>query len=497
VIKGNTREPSNLLEELLSGAVVAAAAGAALLSILWWIQYDPALWVQKRVPLSRGEIPSSNTLPRVDIKGQYASFDVPVPFLEGSWPRFRGEGFDNINVESVPLAGSWDGSGPSVLWSVQLGEGHAGAAVRNGRVYLLDYDEEEKADTLRCLSLVDGRELWRRWYRTGAKRNHGISRTVPAVSDRYVVTIGPRCHVLCVDAATGDFRWGLDLVRDFGTKEPLWFTAQHPIIDQGLAVIAPAGRVLMMAVDCETGRTVWETPNPRGWRMSHSSVVPMTVNGRRMYLYAALGGIVGVAADGPNAGEVLWETTEWNHSVVAPSPVVMEDGMFLMTSGYGVGSATFQVSERDSQYSVRLVKRFEKGHFASEQQTPIFYRGRLYTIMPKDGGSLRRQAVCMEPGGTMIYSSGKDSRFGLGPFMIADGRIFILNDDGNLTIARAHTDSFEPVSRTRVLEGRDAWAPLALAGGRMLLRDSKRMVCLDLRQETVSAGLAVQRGDRL
>ena len=41
-----------------------------------------------------------------------------------------------------------------------------------------------ESDVLRCLSLADGREIWRRWYRTGAKRNHGVSRTVPAVTER-------------------------------------------------------------------------------------------------------------------------------------------------------------------------------------------------------------------------------------------------------------------------------------------------------------------------
>ena len=116
-----------------------------------------------------------------------------------------------------------------------------------------------------------------------------------------------------------------------------------------------------------------------------------------MYLYAALGGIVGVAADGPDAGKILWETTEWNHSVVAPSPVVMEEGRFLITSGYGVGSAIFQVTEDGGQYSVSLTSRFRKDQFASEQQTPIYYRDRLYTVMPKDGGSLRRQFVSMKP----------------------------------------------------------------------------------------------------
>ena len=45
-----------------------------------------------------------------------------------------------------------------MLWSIELGEGHAGAAVRDGRVFVLDYDRAASADVLRCFSLADGRE---------------------------------------------------------------------------------------------------------------------------------------------------------------------------------------------------------------------------------------------------------------------------------------------------------------------------------------------------
>ena len=32
-----------------------------------------------------------------------------------------------------------------------------------------------------------------------------------------------------------------------------------------------------------------------------------------------------------------------------------------------------------------------------------------------------------------------------------------------------------------LFNGKDAWGPLALVDGRMLLRDDKRMICIDLR----------------
>ena len=104
----------------------------------------------------------------------------------GSWPHFRGADFDNISKDQTPLAESWDTSGPRIVWKTTLGEGYSGPVVLNGRVYILDYNEKRKADMLRCFSLSSGKEIWRRWYRVEMKRNHGYSRTIPSVTDKFV-----------------------------------------------------------------------------------------------------------------------------------------------------------------------------------------------------------------------------------------------------------------------------------------------------------------------
>ena len=54
--------------------------------------------------------------------------------------------YDSALSEAVALAETWPAGGPPVLWSLQLGDGHAGPAVRHGRVYILDYDEKARAD---------------------------------------------------------------------------------------------------------------------------------------------------------------------------------------------------------------------------------------------------------------------------------------------------------------------------------------------------------------
>jgi outer membrane protein assembly factor BamB len=407
--------------------------------------------------------------------------------LPGSWPRFRGPDFDNISKEAVPLADRWPAGGPKVLWSVDLGEGYAGAAVHRGRVYVLDYDEKKKADALRCLSLEDGREIWRRSYRVKVQRNHGMSRTVPAVDDRVVVTIGPRCHVMAADPASGALKWTLDLEKDYGTATPLWYTGQCPLLDGPAAVIAPGGKkALMIGVDAETGKVAWETPNPKGWAMSHSSVMPMTLNGQKMYVYCSQGGVVGVSAAKGDAGRLLWELPEWSGQVIAPSPLVLDDGLVYVTAGYNAGSLLFRVSEKDGRFEAKVVRRLTtQAGLASEQQTPIYYDKHLFAVFPKDAGGLRQQFACVRPDdhGKVVWSSGKEKRFGLGPFLLADGKFFLLNDDGVLTVIRAGTGKYEELSEVKVLQGQDSWGPIALAGGRMILRDSKRMICIDVRKQ--------------
>ena len=403
-----------------------------------------------------------------------------------SWPRFRGESFDNISREKIKLATGWGQGGPPLLWSVDLGEGHAGPVISNGRVYLMDYDEENRRDVLRCFSFSNGKELWRRGYDLDIKRNHGMSRTVPAVFADYVVTIGPKCQVMCVTADSGKFKWGIDLTKEYQAEVPLWYTGQCPLIDDSVAVLAVGGSSLMIGIHCESGEVLWKTPNPKNWQMSHSSIMPMTIEKTKMYVYSAIGGIVGISAEKENRGELLFQSNEWNHAVIAPSPVYLGKDRIYLTAGYGAGSMICQVSKVNGNFQLKQIQRMNPDQgLAAEQQTPIYYKNHLFSIMPKDAGALRNQFVCVRPddGSQIIWSSGKTKRFGLGPYLIADDKFFILSDDGILTVIEAGITGYREMAESKILDGHDAWGPLAIADGKLLARDSRRMVCIDLRAD--------------
>lgn len=440
---------------------------------------DPAAGLTERLPgADTAAQPLVDANEPVKLRGELVRFDGVPADLPGAWPRFRGVNFDAVSSEDVTLARAWAEDGPKVLWSIEVGEGYAGAAILAGRVYVMDYDRQNQADAIRCLSLEDGKEIWRYSYPVKVKRFHGMSRTVPAVTEKYIVTLGPKCHVTCLDSMTGQFRWMLNLVKEFNSTVPDWYAGQCPLIDDGRAIIAVGGGALMIAVNCETGEIIWQSPNPHGWAMTHSSIIPAEFRDRRMYVYCASGGVVGVSADDADNGRILWETTEWKIRIAnVPSPVVVGEGLIFLSGGYNAGSMMLRLTQENENIRAEPVFHLEPEVFGSEQQTPIFYDGYIYGIRPD------KQLTCLDLNGQVVWTSTSTHKFGLGPYIIANGLIYVMNNSGVLTLAEANPAGYVQRASAKVLDGPDSWGPMAIASGCLVLRDLNQMICLDITEQ--------------
>jgi len=91
-----------------------------------------------------------------------------------------------------------------------------------------------------------------------------------------------------------------------------------------------------------------------------------------------------------------------------------------------------------------------------------------------------QQLVCLDLAGNVIWASGSDKKFGLGPFMVINGLIYAMNDSGLLRLIEATPNGYYQLAEAKVLEGPDSWGPMAVASGRLTLRDLTRMICLDI-----------------
>ena len=403
--------------------------------------------------------------------------------LKGEWTCFRGIHHDNQTTKSSEM--KWMEGDFEEMWSVETGEGHAAPVISEGRVYVLDYDEQLSSDALRCIDLQTGKQLWRRWYRVTMTRNHGFSRTIPAISQGMIVTIGPEGHVMCCDKITGEMHWSIDMKKRFGTEIPFWYTGQCPLIDNDMLVLAPAGKdTLMVGIDVQTGKTLWGTPNTVEFKMSHSSVIPMMLSGTLTYVYVGVGGVCGVSAEEGSRGQLLWSTDDWQPSVVAPSPMQISQNQVFLVAGYGAGGALLQVDKSGSSWNAVIKDDYKANEgMSSEQQTPINYQGTLITILPKDGGGMRERLAMYSPSNlhNPIWTSAADERFGLGPYMVIDDKLFAFKEDGELYMYQLNTKSMKLLRKQRVMEeGIDAWGPLAYADGMLIVRDSKTIKCLKI-----------------
>jgi len=87
--------------------------------------------------------------------------------------------------------------------------------------------------------------------------------------------------------------------------------------------------------------------------------------------------------------------------------------------------------------------------------------------------------VCLDVDGNMLWDSGAD-KFGWGPYLIADGLIYVMDDDGVLTIVEATSRQYRNLDQVKVLSGKESWGPMALVSGRLIVRDMETLACLDI-----------------
>jgi outer membrane protein assembly factor BamB len=398
-----------------------------------------------------------------------------TPAHGADWPQFRGPDRNGISAETRLLR-TWPAAGPKVLWTTPVAQGYSAAAIVDGKVYFNDYDEKTSEYLIRCLSLADGKELWRFTEKRRIRPNHGITRTVPATDGQYVFSLDPKAVLHALDAATGRELWSKNLVRDYGSKIPPWYNGQCPLLEKDRVVIAPVGtKALVVALDKATGKEIWRTPNPDGWVLSHSSLMPGTLGGVKQYLFSILQGTVGVAAAD---GKRLWHFPFKFNLSVSPSPLIIDSERVYVTGAYDAGGAMFRVKKTPSGFTTEEVFVHTPEEWNSEVQTPILFQNHMFAVGKKKRGLF----TCVDLDGNIVWDSAGKASFELGSFILADGMFFILEGKtGMLRLLEASTTGYKELAAAPVLSGHDVWGPPALSNGRLVIRDFNKMVCLDVK----------------
>lgn len=398
-----------------------------------------------------------------------AGVTSPIALAE-DWPHFQGPRYDNRSAET-PLLEAWPEGGPRKRWEAELGEGYAGVAVRDGEVYMLDRIGQQK-DVLRCWGLADGREKWRYEYDAPGKTGYPGSRATPALDDAQAYTVGPFGHITAVGRKDGRAKWTRSLTDDFGVGVPGWGFSQSPLLVGEHVVVAPQTQDTgLVALKKQSGEVAWKSPGIGG--IGYVSPVLMTLSGKEQIVMQSKDGVVGVD---PADGRVLWRAG-FRCSIPIPTPTLFEQNKLFVTGGYRAGSAVFEVRLDDGRWSVSERMRSPIG---SQIPPAMMVDGLAY--LKANTNDAAEGLVCMKPDGTVLWQDKEQRGKGdKGHLMLADGRLIDVNGQtGVVSLVRPSGEGYRAISRAKLIDGRELWAPIALSDGVLLLRGSRKLVAYQI-----------------
>jgi len=391
--------------------------------------------------------------------------------IGADWPQFMGPNGDGTSAEKGLLR-AWPAAGPKVLWKVEMGPGYGGAAIRDGKVYALDRSGQQK-DVLRCLDLGSGKEEWTFSYDAPGDINHNGSRSTPAVTEKFVYTVGPFGQFHCLDRTTHQVVWKKNLLTDYGTKPPRWAVAQSPLLYENLVVVAPqADQAGIVAFDQATGAEKWRSAEIGA--MGYCSPMKITLDHVDQIVVVTPLGIAAVRA---SDGKVLWK---YAHPCKIPIPnvTVLNGGRLFVTGAYLAGSAVIQVSQAGGNWSVKELASINQmgGHC----HPALLFQDHLYLLCNINERS--DGMVCLDLAGKVVWQTKNTPNLDKGgSILTADGLMYVMDGrTGELHIVELSPQAFKSLDKAKLLEYKEIWGPLALAGGKLVIRDQSQMKCVDL-----------------
>ena len=390
------------------------------------------------------------------------------PALAGDWPQILGPRRDGI-ADDERIVDRFPEGGPKPLWTRPVGDGFAGVAVAGGQVAL--FHRVRAAERVELLDAKTAKLLWKSDGPTGysgAIVSDAGPRSVPLLTDRYVIVFGAEGPLRCLDRKTGDEVWSNSTRKTFGVPEGYFGAGSSPVVEKDLVLVNVGGArqdAGVVAFDLSSGAVKWKAT---GEQASYSSPVVATVGGKRPAIVVTRLACVGLD---PATGTVLWSFPFGSRgpTVNAANPVLLGDRLFL-TASYGVGAALSKVS---ADGATELWASDEV--LSSQYTTPIEHEGALFGIHGRQDAGVAALR-CIDPATQKVFWS--EEGFDYATLIKADGKLLIQKTDGTLALARPDKTTYRELAQAKVTKTTARALP-AVADGLYFVRDETTLYCYD------------------
>lgn len=387
------------------------------------------------------------------------------PVLAENWPCWRGPRGDGSCLEKdVPV--KWSGT-ENVAWKTAIpGEGHATPIVWEDRIFLVTALKAEKQRVLLCLDRPTGRILWRKVVLTAPfEKVHPLNNQASSTP----CTDGRLVYVSFLDkdkmfVAAYDFSG-----KQVWAVRPGVFASKHgycssPILWRDKLIVNGDhdGPAYIVALDRQTGRTLWKTPRPNNTR-SYCAPIIRRIGGRNQLI---LSGSKCVASYDPDTGKQHWLVDGPTEQYVAS--LVYNGELLFMTCGFpdrymqgidptGSGNVT--------KTHVVWVRREDCSYVPS----PVVFGD--YFIVVDDTGD----ASCLAAKtGKLLWRERLKGRHSAS-LVTARGLVYFLSDRGRMKVVKP-LPAFKVVAENDLGEKTNA-SPV-FSRGQLFLRGDKHLFCI-------------------
>jgi outer membrane protein assembly factor BamB len=370
------------------------------------------------------------------------------------YPQWRGRNGDG-SAAAFELPSTW----PETLtrgWRVDVGEGYATPLVVGDTVYV--FTRREGNEVAAALDASTGNERWRSSYLAPYTPSsptvaHGSGpKATPLFHDDKLFTVGITGIVTAFDATTGRRLWQTPAP----SEPPFYSAASSPVAAGGVVIVHPGNYGPLTAFDPSTGVIKW-VAGAGGFFMSPLVV---TLAGAEQVVSVTQEGVIGVT---PADGTVLWRYPWPGGGMGGTMPVAYGDTIIVSAGGNGV--TALRPIRRNGMWTVETI--WQTNDVSMYLSNPVVVRDALYGLSQRSSG----QYFALDaPSGTVLW---------LGPprqatntaVVKAGDLLFLLDDDGELIVAKASRDAFEPLKRYTVAD-RATWAQPAITGKRIFIKDT-------------------------
>jgi len=390
-----------------------------------------------------------------------------------NWPEWRGPRGDGI-VSGSSFPRQWSAK-ENVLWRVELPDrGNSSPVIWEDRIFVTCAENDGVDRSLLCFDRASGKRLWKQ--SVAYEENDPTHATNPWCAAT-PATDGKSVFVWngSAGATAYDFEGNRLWHRDLDTFVHQWGHASSPRIYKDTVIIfgSPGPRVLLTALDRETGETIWvrefdEIASPPQ-ELHGAFVTPfLWKNGERDELLIPLPGYL--ASFDPESGNEIWRCEGLGR--LTYTDAMVGEGMILAFSGY-----------RGPAIGMRQPKPDETGNLTSSHRI-----WKNDTVVQRVGSGVivgNRFFLCGRKGelqcgdvhtGEIIWSHdlGEQSWSAISKV----GDVLYLTDQASMTRLFSPANQYQLLHENRMEDGERSNATLAFCDNQMFLRTYKHLYAI-------------------